>query len=189
MRKTDLKLQAKDNRPPRGGSPRAAFFGSFGCRLYIFLLLVVIPALAITLHEDFNEQGLEKARLRDEALALSDLAAANQESLVVNTRQLLATFGQSPLLLSSNRSVCETYLRNLRKVLPDYGNLGLIETNGNLFCSARPWTNAVYLGDRVWFQSTVVTKKFSVGDFQISRLTKEPVVIFAYPVLDEHGKL
>jgi signal transduction histidine kinase len=189
MTKTDLKLQAKDDEPPHGGGPRAAFFGSFGCRLYIFLLLVVIPALVITLHEDFNEQGLEKVRLRDEALALSGLAAANQESLVANTRQLLATFGQSPLLLSSNRSVCETYLRGLRKVLPDYANLGLIETNGNLFCSARLWTNTIYFGDRAWFQSTVRTKEFSVGDFQISRLTKEPVVTFASPVLDEHGKL
>jgi signal transduction histidine kinase/ActR/RegA family two-component response regulator len=189
MTRTDLKSKANNDKPPHGGVPQA-FFGSFGCRLYIFLLLVVIPALVITLHEDFNEQRLEKARLRDEALALSGLAAANQESLVVNTRQVLATLGRFPLLLSSsNRSFCETQLSDLRNALPDYSNFGLVETNGELFCSAQPWTNTVYLGDRAWFQQAARTKQFSVGDFQISRLTKEPVVSFAYPVLDEHGAL
>src|SRR2546423_818961 len=98
MTKTDLKSRANDDKPPHGGAPGSAFFGSFGCRLYVLLLLIVIPAIAITLHEDFNEQRIEKTRLRDEALALSGLAAANQESFVLNTRQLLATLDQFPFL-------------------------------------------------------------------------------------------
>ncbi|HSU56749.1 MAG TPA: HAMP domain-containing protein, partial [Candidatus Dormibacteraeota bacterium] len=81
MPKTDLKSQANAE-PPHGGRPRAAFFGSFGCRLYILLLLIIVAALAITLHEDFNEQRLEKTRVRDNALALACLAAANQENLL-----------------------------------------------------------------------------------------------------------
>jgi len=35
----------------------------------------------------------------------------------------------------------------------------------------------------------VQTKQFSVGDFQISPLTKEPILNFAYPVLDQQGRL
>ena len=188
MTKTDLKTQANDHEPANGGRSRA-FFGSFGCRLYILLLLIIIPALAITLNEDFNEQRLEKKRLRDDALALADLAAANQESLVVNTRQLLATLDRFPSLLrSSNRSFCESHLRDLRKALPDYCNFALVETNGELFCSAQPWTNTISLGDRPWFEQAMRTKKFSVGNFQVGRLTRQPVVAFGYPVLDTHGE-
>jgi signal transduction histidine kinase/ActR/RegA family two-component response regulator len=153
-------------------------------------LVIVIPALSFSLLAELNERRNEKQRVQDGAVALSVLAAANQESVVRNTRQLLATLNQFPLLLiSSNRSFSENHLSNLRQLLPDYCDFGLIETNGVLFCSTEPWTNSVYLGDRAYFQRVVQTKQFSVGDFQISRLTKEPVLNFAAPVLDQQGRL
>ncbi len=170
--------------------PRASLFGSFGGRLYFLLLLIIIPAVCVTLHEDFNEQRAEKARLREGALALAGLAAADQESLLSNARQLLATLNQFPaLVLSSNRAECERQLRDFRKLLPDFSNFGLIETNGELFCSAQPWTNAIFLGDRAWFQRAAETREFSVGEFQIGRVTKTPVLTFGYPILDQQGKL
>jgi signal transduction histidine kinase/CheY-like chemotaxis protein len=153
-------------------------------------LLIIIPALTITLHEDFNEQRAEKERLREGALALSGLAAADQESMVHNARQLMGMLNQFPfVVLSTNRSICEKHLSDLQKLLPDYSNFGLLETNGSLFASARPWTNPVYSGDRAWFQSAVATKEFAVGDFQIGRVTKAPGVTFAYPILDQQGRV
>ena len=103
MTKTDFKSRANDNdNPPRGGVPRAAFFGSFGFRLYLLLLLIVIPALAITLHEDFSEQRLEKTRLRDEALALSSLAAAKCPDWYPRSSTSLAERHRRRLLLEES---------------------------------------------------------------------------------------
>jgi len=153
--------------------PESSFFVSLGGRLCVLLLVIVIPALSFSLLAELNERRNEKQRVQDGAVALSVLAAANQESVVRNTRQLLATLNQFPLLLiSSNRSFSENHLSNLRQLLPDYCDFGLIETNGVLFCSAEPSTNSVYLGDRAYFQRVVQTKQLSVGDFQISRVTK-----------------
>jgi signal transduction histidine kinase len=171
-------------------SPRVSFYHRFSGRLFVLLMLVVIPALAATLYENFRERQNEKARLSERALAIASLEAANQESFLRNARQLFDTLAQfSSVLLTTNRSLAEAHFANLRKLLPDYTNFGLIESNGMVFCSADPYTNAVYLGDREYFKRVLRTKAFSVGEFQISRLTKIPVVNLACPVLDEQGRL
>ena len=182
--------EAKRDPPQTGAIPEPSFFRSLGGRLCVLLLVIVVPALSMTLLAELGEQHIDKQRIQEGAVALSVLAAANQESVVRNTRQLLATLSEFPfVLLSSDHSFSEEHLSNLRKLLPDYCDFGLIETNGVLFCSAQPSTNGIYLGDRSDFQRVVQTKQFSVGEFQISRLTKEPVLNFAYPVLDQQGKL
>ena len=138
MTKTDLKSQTNDAEPPRGGRPRAAFFGSFGCRLYILLLLIIIPALAITLHEDFNEQRLEKTRLRDDALALCGLAAANQENLVLNS---------ASLDLSRLSQAIE------RIQIPEGGSIAVLDRNGLVL--ARHPSRETAIGKPLLDQTTI----------------------------------
>lgn len=166
------------------------FFAPFRTRLILLVLLVVLPAFALVLHSNLEQRQLEKSRAKDGALAISQLAAANQESFLKNARQLLATLGQfSFLVLNTNRAFCQNHLANLRKLLPNYLNFGLIETNGEVFCSAEPLTNAVYAGDRAYFKRVFQTQEFSIGDFQVGRLTGESSLNFGYPVFDEQGKL
>jgi signal transduction histidine kinase len=130
------------------------------------------------------------ARVREGATAIAQLAAANQENFIKNSRQLLATLSEiSFLVLATNRPFCETHFSNLRKLLPDYLNFGLIETNGMVFCSAEPTNRPVNLGDRPYFQRVIQTRKFATGDFQVSRLTGRPSLNFGYPVLNERGEL
>jgi signal transduction histidine kinase/CheY-like chemotaxis protein len=176
--------------PQSTSAPRVPFFRSFTGRLCVLLFLIVIPALLLAIYGNLQQRRSEKARLREGALAISALAAADQENFIRNTRQLLGTLTQFPfLLLSSNRSFSETHLSNLRKLMPDYANFGLIETNGVLFCSAEPWTNSVYLGDRAYFMRAMQSKSFSAGDFQISRVTGDATLGFGYPILNDNGDI
>ena len=130
-------------------SPRAPFYRRFGGRLCILLLLIVIPALALTFYGNLRESRIQKIRASEGALAIASLAAANQENFVRNTSQLFDTLSQfSFLLLTTNRAFSETHFSNLRTLLPDHATFGIIETNGMVFCSSDPLTNSVYLGDR-----------------------------------------
>src|SRR5439155_4968192 len=72
---------------------------------------------------------------------------------------------------------------------PDYVNFGLIETNGMLFCSSDATNGPMNLGNRPYFQRVLQTKRFSVGDFQIGRITGERVLNFGYPAIGEQGEL
>jgi len=123
-------------------------------------------------------------------MAVSRIAAGHQENYLKNSRQLLATLTELAFLVnSSDRAFCQTSFSNLKKLSPDYEGFGLIESDGTLFCNADSTNISVYLGDRSYFRRTVETKKFTVGDFQIGRLTRKPSLNFGYPVLDDHGQV
>jgi signal transduction histidine kinase len=150
------------------------------------MLLAVLPAFGLTVYENLQQRRVETERVRDGAIAISRLAAANQENFIKNTRQLLATLTQFPfLLLGTNRAVCENHLSNLRRLSPDYANFGLIETNGAIFCSAQPFDGKVSAADRPYFQQVIQTKKFCTGVYQVGRLTGQQTLNFGYPVFDE----
>src|SRR5438128_10818577 len=160
--------------------PKPRLFASFRTQLMLLVLLVVLPAFGLVLYGNFEQRRTELARVREGAVSRAQLAAANQENFIKNTRQLLATLTQFPfLVLATNRAFCEVHFSNLRKLSPDYLNFGLIETNGILFCSAEPAKVVVSFADRPYFQRVVQTRKFAMGDFQIGRLTGEPALNFA----------
>ena len=68
-----------------------------------------------------------------------------------------------------------------------YANLGVIDTDGNIFCTAV--AGHAYLGDRVFFQRAFETRDFAIGEYQIGRLTDKASVNFGYPVLDDAGRV
>jgi signal transduction histidine kinase len=168
----------------------SSIFAPFRTRLVILMLLAVLPAFGLVVYEYLEQRRIETERVREGAIAVARLAAASQENFTKNTRQLLATLAQFPyLILGTNRAYCETHLSNLRKLSPDYLNFGLVETNGNIFCSAEPFDGKVNISDRAYFQQVVQTKKFSTGVFQMGRLTGRQGLNFGYPVLGEKGEL
>jgi len=159
-------------------------------RLILLVLLLVIPAFGLVLYGHLEQRRIETARVREAATAMSQLAAANQENFIKNARELLATLSDLHfLVLATDRLFCQTHFSNLRKLLPDYVNFGLIETNGVVFCSAEPTNRSVNLGDRPYFQRVLQTGRFATGDFQIGRITGQPTLNFAYPVMDDQGQL
>jgi signal transduction histidine kinase len=170
--------------------PARPFLKLFRARLALLMLLLAVPALALILFSNLDERRIETAGVRQEAIALSRLAAAREENLINNTRQLLATLSQMPFLaLSTNHEDCEQRFSNLRRLLPDYRNFGLIETNGLLFATADSVTRQVNLSDRPYFRRVLQTKKFATGGYMVGRVTGTPALAFGYPVLNEHGDL
>ena len=146
--------------------------------------------MALVIYGNVELRQTQKEAARQEAAALSRLVAAYEESYIKTTRQLLATLNQfSFLVLSSNKSFCETNFINLRLLYPDYKNFGLIETNGQLFCSAEPDRPAVNLKDRTYFQRVLRSGDFAMGDFQVGRITGQPGLNFGFPVRDEKQQL
>jgi signal transduction histidine kinase/ActR/RegA family two-component response regulator len=179
---------------PDGATPARPLvqrvFSSFRARLLVLILLIVIPALGMALYSNFERRRLEGERIRERALALSKLAATKEENFIRDTKQLLETLTQFPfLLLSTNESFSETHLANLKKLSPDYASFGLIETNGMVFCSSEAVRTQVNLGDRRYFRRALETKQFSIGEFQVGRLSGESVVNFGQPVFNDRHEL
>src|SRR6185295_14530111 len=166
------------------------FFNSFRGRLIVLILLGALPAFGLVIYLNLEQRRLETARVRHEAVNTAQLSAFSEQNFTEHTRQLLATLSQfSFLTRATDPEFVQQHLSNLRKLAPDYLNFGLVETNGLLFASAEKFTAPLDLGNRPYFQHVRRTHKFSVGVFQIGRVTSEPGLNFGYPVLNDEGKL
>ena len=147
---------------------RPGIFASLRASLLLLIALAVLPALGLIFYVNVEQRRLAAAQAQDNALRLARLAAAEQAQLVQGAHQLLAALAQLPVVRNQEPSGCSTLFASLLKHYPAYGNLGVIRANGELFCSGVPLTQPLNTSSYAWFQRTVTTKEFTVGEYQKS---------------------
>jgi signal transduction histidine kinase len=160
---------------------------SLRARLLLLVLLAVIPALGLTLYTNLEERQLRKALVYEHAMRLSRLVSADHERLIEDARRLLVNLARLPAVRDRNPASCNALFADLLAQHSSYAILGVIGTDGNVFCSALPMTGQVYVGDRAYFQRAIETRDFVIGEYQIGRVTGKATLIFGYPVLDDAG--
>src|SRR5262245_15411808 len=163
------------------------FLASLRTRLLLLVLLAAIPALGLTLYTNLEERQLRKALVQEDAMRLSRLVSAGYERLIEDARQLVVSLARLPAVRERNRAACNALFTDLLTQHSSYSNLGVIDADGIVLCSALPITDQVYLGDRVYFRRALEIRDFAVGEYQIGRITGKATVNFGYPVLDDAG--
>jgi len=68
------------------------------------------------------------------------LASVQQEQLLARTQQFLGVVARLPQVRGRNHAACSAFLAGVLKENPRYANLGTILPNGEVFCSALPFT-------------------------------------------------
>ncbi|MBF8284339.1 MAG: multi-sensor signal transduction histidine kinase [Anaerolineales bacterium] len=160
-------------------------FASLRVRLILLVLLAVLPALGLTLYNAGQARQRAVAEAQAEAQQLTGLTASSAAQWVEGARQLLVAISRFSRVRDHDVVGCDAVLADLLKQYHHYANLGVAEPDGDLFCSALPLIAPVNSADLAWFQRAAETRAFSVGDYQIGRVTGKPTINFAYPVLDE----
>src|SRR5262245_39989107 len=160
-------------------------FSSLRLRLVVLVLLAVVPALGLMLYTNLEQRRLATVQAQTDAQRLARLSATQQQQLIEGARQLLIALAQLREVRSGDAAACNTLMASLLKQYPLYANLGVIELDGDVVCSAIPLGGPINAADRVYFRHALETGGFSVGDYQIGRLTGKATVNFGYPVLDE----
>jgi putative nucleotidyltransferase with HDIG domain len=156
-------------------------------RLILLVLAALLPALVFSLYAYFEHRAHTAAAAQQQALTMARYAAGRNEQLVTSTRDLLALLARLPEVRSGTVEECNGVLAGLLGDSPTYANIGLIEPDGRLSCSALPFTGTVDLSDRAYFRLAVQTRAFAAGEYQVGRITGRSTINFAYPVLDDVG--
>lgn len=162
----------------------------FSVRLRILLVVAaaVLPALGVVLYQGlaFRAGNLEETRAV--VLRRARVAAQAAGSVVRDLHELLQGLGGDAQILAGD---AEARSRRLKEILPlkrGLLNLGVIDLEGRIVASALPAALPMDARDRVFWQRAVATRAFSLGDFQVGRITGKPSLNAALPVLDD-GKL
>jgi len=162
--------------------------GNLRFRLIVLVLLAVIPLGGLLFYTASEQRQKEIADIEGDVLTFAEFAAREEAQLLDGTRQLLASFAHYLERQWSDPAECTRYLAELMSQYRRYKNLGAVNAQGILHCSALPYERFLNAGDRSWFQRAVATKKFAIGDYQIGLISGSPVIVLAYPIIssDHH---
>lgn len=158
-------------------------------RQVVIALAVLLPALCLSL------LGLARERTRAERLSerhareLARLAAMQQESSFEQARDLLVVLSRTPAVKGRNAAACSALFADAVGASARYANVGLLAADGTVLASGLAEKGPMSLVDRPYFQRAVRTRCFSIGDYQVGRLTERPTINVALPLLDGVGNV
>ena len=164
-------------------------FSSLRVRLIFLIILAVIPALGLILYTSSEQRRHVVIEVEKDLLQLTKLIAFQEEELIGASHQLLIALANLPQMRSNNSAICNSYFADLLERYKRYVNFGVISRNGDLVCSGLPFRGPINLSDRSYFQGAIKNRDFTIGEYQIGRITGKPTVNFGYPVFDKTGQV
>jgi PAS domain S-box-containing protein len=148
------------------------------------VLAGVVPVVALTIHADLVQRGQARRDVQVEAERLTRLAVLRHGDLVDAGRDVLLTMVQLPAVRALDPLTCSQQLEALQALYPRFAVIGLADAKGDLLCSGLPASGPLNFADRAWFQRTVATGAFAVGDYQVGRISGRPTLVFGYPLFE-----
>jgi signal transduction histidine kinase len=167
----------------------APFLARLRVRLIALVLISVLPALGLIIYTAIEQRRLGVEAAKNEALRLVRLTSTTHERLIEGARQLLITLSQLDPIKNQTTPECNVLFSNLLRLQPVYANIGGIRLDGTVFGSALAVDAPLNLSDRPYFRETTNRLDFSVGSYQVGRISKRASVNLAYPVFDHSNRL
>ena len=161
---------------------------SLRTRLVLLVLLGVIPALMLILYTSWLQRDLAAKMVRSDAMRLARMAAIQEDQLSDGSSYLLMALAQIPAIRNQETWECNIIFRKILKANPTYANLGLVDLKGNVIASAIRLKAPVNVADRAYFIRAIQTQSFSIGTYQVGRITNKATINFGYPVHDIKGQ-
>lgn len=164
-----------------GSSLRAQFL--------LIALVAILPILGLILYAGIEQRREAELQVQRDVQQLTVLGASNLGQTVQAASQMLYTLSQIDSVQNYNTQACSSLFSKLVQKNPLFINLVAAQPNGDVYCSAIPTSSPVNIADRPYFQRVVTQRSFSLGDYQVGRITNQPDLVFAYPVMDPTGYL
>jgi len=159
-------------------------------RIILLVVLAAMPALALTVYSTWDERARAEASARQDLRLMARLAAQRQAQIIEGARQTLAALSLIPANVRNDQARCNEYLGKLLEKSPGiYHSMGIYRSDNLLLCNAIPWQGSIFSPDRLYLQLALSTGKFSIGEYQVGRVTKQQGINFAYPIKDAGGNI
>lgn len=159
---------------------------SLRSRLAVFVVLTCVPMLVIVLYSSFHNRQVAEERAQQEVGRLTRLTAADEQEVFNGVRQVIVDLAQTDAVRSGDPRTCSAMLAAVLG-RSRFANLFVATPSGDVTCSAVPLAGPVNIADRGYFQRTLQTGEFAIGEYQISRSVNRPVITSGYPVRDGAG--
>jgi signal transduction histidine kinase len=157
-------------------------------QLLLVLAAAIAPlaALAIYLASDEGRRDSEDAQ--QDARAAVRLVTQDLNRLIQASRDLILGFSRN-LIIQDHPETCTAILTALRPSFPQFANIGMVDRDRQLVCSAVP-TKARLIDDSEGLGERVLkSRDIAVGEFRIGLARPRPVLPVAGPVFDREDQI
>lgn len=107
-------------------------------QLLLLIVLAVAPTIAIEAYSQVELRGTRQAEIRQEAVRLMRLVAAEQGRIDESARQLLIGFSEGEEVRAQDWVRCNEAAKLVLARVQGYVNLGIATSDGDLLCSGLP---------------------------------------------------
>ncbi|NVK25847.1 MAG: diguanylate cyclase, partial [Gammaproteobacteria bacterium] len=163
------------------------FFQHLRVRLTLLMMWLALPSAVVLVIITLTERETAIDHAFEHSISIANNLTVSQSKVIDNTKSFLAAIAKVPEITNSTSERCSDFLRGVMKYNDMYTNLVVPAADGELRCSALPIMTQVNLSDRPYIQQAISEKVFTVGQYQIDRLTGVPSTNFAYPVIGNSG--
>ena len=170
---------------PREVNVMSAFRG-LRPTLVSLILLAILPGFALLAYSDLEDIRDIDQRMEEDARRFARLASVRQRTQIESAKQVLVTISRLAEVRSLDSKRCGALFAELARDRFLFANLGAVDTNGRVRCSAVPAGANMELGDRHYVREALAEKRLSSGQFVIDRLTNNATLDYGYPILDDH---
>lgn len=157
-------------------------------RMFIVICAAVIPTFLGLCFHVYQQHNYLLEYTKKTALNYASLTAHDESWLFTSTHQALRIIASTKAVQQRNWPACNQFLENLLKNQTTYINLGVVGMDGEALCEGTraPEILGSNFADRGYFQKAVATRGAVVGDYQVGRLTRRPMIMVAMPLIDSH---
>ena len=103
-------------------------------RLYLLVMLAVLPAIAIPVLNELWLRRDGKAQARGEALRMAETVAGEVDGLIDGARALLTVVAEAPPVRAGDWAACEQLLERIAQDTRRYTALGIVGRDGRQRC-------------------------------------------------------
>ncbi|MEG3767344.1 EAL domain-containing protein [Alteromonas sp. 14N.309.X.WAT.G.H12] len=159
------------------------FFKTLHSRLTLLIVIVAVPGVGGLIYESVKERQYAIDLANQKALNTMELTMDFQAFLIEETQVFLRNLVSFDEVQSPDSPQCSQFLQNVLKVNSRYVNLGVPLASGELLCNATSLRYPVNVSDRDYIRDAMDSRGFSIGEYQVDRVTGIASVNFAYPVI------
>lgn len=160
---------------------------SLRSRLFLLVLVAILPALALTVYSGISQRSSATQDVEQDALRLSRLAVNSQQALIDSTRYLMTTLSLNPVVNDPSGSACDELLADLARQFTDYSLLAVANPDGAVTCTSVPMEEELDASDYSIFRTSLTARSFLTGDYIISE-NQNAFLPLAFPITGPDGQ-
>ncbi|MGA9856072.1 MAG: PAS domain S-box protein [Gammaproteobacteria bacterium] len=161
---------------------------SLRARLLLLVAACILPIIVLATYSAIERYRTSIGYTYDVAELAADAVEDRYRGLASRSHDLLAVMAALPAI-SAPSAQCSHTLAALREQMPAYENLEVVTLQGEMLCSAVPYSQPINVSNERWFKQVLLTHSYSRDVIPRGRITGKGLLIFSAPLLDSQGNL